>query len=79
MTMRAGDGSGTSTASGDDTGPAPSGGTTPPGPALDAALGQLSTLADMPVDDHVAVFNAIHEALRDSLADPRTGSDGQAL
>lgn len=50
-----------------------------PGPALDgtdralatldAALRPLDTLADHPVDEHPAVFETVHEALRRTLAE----------
>ncbi|MDF2847028.1 MAG: hypothetical protein K0R97_1010 [Oerskovia sp.] len=41
-------------------------------PADDAvaqALGRLDELADAPLTHHVAVFDAIHEALQERLAD----------
>ena len=79
MTMRGSDGSGTSTAPSGDTGSVPSDSSQPPGRALDAALGELAALPHLGVEDHVAVFEAIHQALRDSLADAETGSDGRPL
>lgn len=57
------------THTGDATGPA----TLPDGgigqPRVDAALAELSRLPDLPVDEHVAVFDAIHQGLLDSLGD----------
>jgi len=50
-----------------------------PGAAVDAALAQLSRLGELSVDEHVAVFEAIHAALRDSLADAGTRPAGQPL
>ena len=79
MTMRGSDGSGTGTAPGDDPCSVPSDSTQPPGAALGAALGGLAALPDMRVEDHVPVFDAIHQALRVSLADAETGSDRQPL
>ena len=37
-------------------------------PAVDAVLDSLAGLADAPVDEHVAVFESAHEALRGALA-----------
>jgi len=37
--------------------------------AVDAALTRMGTLGDQPVRDHVAVFDAVHTALQDRLAD----------
>ena len=39
--------------------------------AVDAALAQLEGLDDRPVRDHVAVFEAVHGALADRLAESR--------
>ena len=38
--------------------------------AVDAALSTLDRLADLPVREHVAVFDAVHSALADRLAEP---------
>jgi hypothetical protein len=38
-------------------------------PAVDAALDSLAGLDGAPVDEHVAVFEAAHDALRGALAD----------
>lgn len=37
--------------------------------ALDAALRPLDTLVDRPVDEHPAVFDAVHESLRRTLTE----------
>lgn len=37
--------------------------------AVDAAMAPLSFLGDQPVREHVAVFDAVHTALQDRLAD----------
>ena len=37
--------------------------------AVDAALTPLGSLGDQPVREHVAVFDAVHTALQDRLAD----------
>ncbi|MFJ4109126.1 hypothetical protein [Oerskovia enterophila] len=37
--------------------------------AVTAALGRLDELTDAPLEHHVTVFDAIHEALQDRLAD----------
>ena len=37
--------------------------------AVDAALTRLSELDRLPVREHVAVFDAVHGALQDRLAD----------
>lgn len=37
--------------------------------ALEAALGPLDTLADSPVGEHPAVFEAVHDALQRTLAE----------
>jgi hypothetical protein len=37
-------------------------------PAVDAVVESLHGLDDTPVDEHVAVFEAAHEALRGALA-----------
>ncbi len=39
--------------------------------AVDAALGVLEGLGQRPVREHVAVFDAIHGALADRLAETR--------
>lgn len=39
--------------------------------AIDEALEPLTGLADLPVDKHPAVFDAIHAQLRSALTDPR--------
>ena len=36
---------------------------------VDAALDSLADLAERPVDEHVAVFDGAHEALRRTLSD----------
>ena len=38
--------------------------------AVDAALSTLDRLPDLPVREHVAVFDAVHSALADRLAEP---------
>jgi hypothetical protein len=44
---------------------------TPGVPAVDEALAQLEKLEDRPVDEHPAVFEAVHASLRAVLsADP---------
>jgi hypothetical protein len=37
--------------------------------AVDAALAPLGELGEVPVREHVAVFDAVHTALQDRLAD----------
>lgn len=37
--------------------------------AVDAALAPLDGLDELPVREHVAVFDAVHTALQDRLAD----------
>ena len=37
-------------------------------PTVDRVLGSLGALADTPVDEHVAVFEAAHDQLRSALA-----------
>ncbi len=37
--------------------------------AVDAVLTLLGSLGDQPVHEHVAVFDAVHTALQDRLAD----------
>ena len=37
--------------------------------AVDAALAPLGDLDELPVREHVAVFDAVHTALQDRLAD----------
>jgi hypothetical protein len=36
--------------------------------AVDAVVAGLGALDDLPVADHVAVFESVHEALRDQMA-----------
>jgi hypothetical protein len=38
-------------------------------PAVDAAVDNLSALSDLPVSDHVAIFEETHRQLQDALAD----------
>jgi hypothetical protein len=38
--------------------------------SLDDALRPLDTLVDRPVDEHPAVFEAVHESLRRTLTEP---------
>ena len=38
-------------------------------PAVDGVLASLSGLDELPVDEHVAVFEAAHDTLRSALAD----------
>lgn len=38
-------------------------------PAVDAALAELETLADRPLAEHVAVFDTVHAALANRLAE----------
>jgi GH15 family glucan-1,4-alpha-glucosidase len=45
-------------------------------PTVDAALAELARLRDLPVDDHVAVFDAIDKRLRESLADAAGAAAG---
>jgi hypothetical protein len=40
-------------------------------PQVDEVLQALETLDDLPVDQHVAVFEAAHVGLRDALKDAR--------
>lgn len=43
----------------------------PPAAALtgvDAALGRLDGVAQLPVEEHVAVFDEVHRLLQDALA-----------
>jgi hypothetical protein len=42
-------------------------------PQVDAVLESLTTLADLPVDEHVAVFEAAHAGLRAALSDAGSG------
>lgn len=44
---------------------------------VDEVLGSLEGLEDLPVTEHVAVFEAAHEALRATLADA-SGREGVA-
>lgn len=37
-------------------------------PRVDAATARLEELADLPVADHVAVFDGVHRSLQDTLA-----------
>ena len=37
--------------------------------AIDAALGALADLADQPVTEHIATYDAIHQVVRTTLAD----------
>jgi hypothetical protein len=37
--------------------------------AVDQAMTRLATLDDAPLREHVAVFDAVHAALQDRLAD----------
>jgi hypothetical protein len=39
-----------------------------PDEAVDTALGLLDGLDELPVGDHVEVFDAVHRALQDALA-----------
>lgn len=39
--------------------------------AVDAALGTLESLEGRPVREHVAIFDAVHGALADRLAETR--------
>jgi hypothetical protein len=39
------------------------------GDALTTALGRIDGLADAPLTEHVDVFDAVHEALQERLAD----------
>ncbi|MDP3969210.1 MAG: hypothetical protein Q8Q02_13125 [Nocardioides sp.] len=43
---------------------------------VDAVLDTLAELADRPVDEHVAVFDGAHEALRRTLSDAGRPADG---
>lgn len=45
------------------------GATGPTSDAVAAALGRLDELDDAPLSHHVVVFDAVHEALQDRLAD----------
>ena len=38
------------------------------GSPVDAALGLLDGLDELPVSDHVEVFDSVHRALQDALA-----------
>lgn len=61
-------GTGTPASSADDV----RGAVTPTGDqAVDAALGVLDGLPNRPVREHVAVFEAVHGALSDRLAESR--------
>jgi hypothetical protein len=35
---------------------------------VDGVLSRLESLADLPVSDHVEVFDAVHRSLQDALA-----------
>jgi len=39
-----------------------------PEPVVDAALKALDSLDELPVNDHVEVFDKVHRALQDALA-----------
>jgi hypothetical protein len=54
---------------GDVAGAAASGPGAPGDDAISAALTRLDELGDAPLTQHVAVFDAIHEALQERLAD----------
>jgi hypothetical protein len=41
--------------------------------AVDAVVASLASLDDLPVADHVAVFERAHESLRGALADASQG------
>ena len=50
-------------------------------PAVDAVLASLEGLEDMPVHEHVAVFESAHDSLRqvlDQAADEATAGDAPA-
>lgn len=38
-------------------------------PRVDAVLESLTSLGELPVEEHVAVFEAAHDALRGALSD----------
>lgn len=42
-------------------------------PAVDGVLESMAGLADLPVDEHVAVFETAHDTLRSALADAAQG------
>ena len=46
--------------------------------AVDEVLRTLEGLEDRPVEEHVAVFEAAHEALRAALSDAGSRPDGPA-
>lgn len=46
-------------------------------PRIDEALTRLDSLDDLDINDHPEQFDAIHQALRESLAS--AGRDGDAL
>lgn len=43
---------------------------------VDAAIERLGTLDELPVDEHAAVYNAVHEELRASLTEAGLPADG---
>lgn len=43
-------------------------------PQVDGVLRTLDTLSELPVDQHVAVFEAAHTGLRDALSGARPGA-----
>jgi hypothetical protein len=46
--------------------------------AVDAVVASLGTLDDLPVADHVAVFEHAHESLRQQMASPAGGDPSAA-
>ncbi len=42
-------------------------------PAVDEVVAALAALDDLPVEEHVAVFEAAHDTLRRTLADAADG------
>lgn len=47
-------------------------------PAIDEALAGLDTLEDRAVEEHPAVFEHVHRALRDALSGTRASPHGTA-
>lgn len=43
---------------------------------VDAAIERLDTLDELPVDEHAAVYNGVHEELRAALTDAGLPADG---
>lgn len=43
---------------------------------VDGVLRSLETLPELPVDQHVAVFEAAHAGLRQALSDPAPDNQG---